>query len=168
MKEAINRQSRGGGCLWGKLGAVFFGLLGVVILICCPSPTVLLHRLNALEFLPPLWLLGILFIGWYALVGFAAGGIRSGGRTGGHAEELWRGYTCLLAGLTLMTSWYVLCFAGEAVLLSWFLLMPSAVFLCLTALSWRRISPGICLVLMAGGLWPAVLSLGQFLVVMRS
>ncbi len=99
------------------VGLLLFGRL------LCESPRVAWHRLGCGAVLPPLWLLGCLYLAWGFLLGATAGYLIAGGgtasrRTAGGEAALWRGCTALCLTYMLTLGWYLLFFGKCSLLIS--------------------------------------------------
>ncbi len=145
------------------------GLASAVCLrLCAGSPWAIFCRLSAGRILPPLWLLSLVFVGWFCLVGAGLGLLLSDGRRPPVAEGgVWRGTTCLLASVALTCLWYTLLFAKNSLLFSWICLPLAVALALLTLVSWWRPAP--LYVLLAGGyaLWLLCLFFWQGAVILH-
>lgn len=143
--------------------------MGLSVILLSPSPLTVLHRLNALVVLPPLWLLTLLHLAWHALFGWLLVSAFLGHRKSpAHEGELWRGCTCMSVALGMIISWYVLLFAKGAVLLSW-MFLPSAGFLIvLCALDHRRFQRGSLIGYILLFFWPLMLSFLHLVVLLQA
>ena len=121
-------------------GALFFAVV-VLVKYQMPPPHVLLHSTGCYERLPPLWLLGLLWYGSYALMGCALGHIlslRHISCDGNGSRYL--GAFLLLAGAVLGIVWYMLLFGKQVVLLSWLLKSIELALLFGSVYVWIRVS----------------------------
>lgn len=126
---------------WVLPGGALFLLAVIFVKYQMPSPHVLLHSIQGYERLPPLWLLGLLWYGSYALIGCVLGHIfslRHISCEGNGSRYL--GAFLLLAGAVLGVVWYMLLFGKQAVLLSWILMGIELVLLFGGVYVWTRVS----------------------------
>jgi hypothetical protein len=139
-------------CLTG--GAVGL-LLALFPLWFVGKPLPILYLLRADTLLPPLWLMGLLWLGVYALWGAAAGGALACRGHGCHADALlWRGMTFLVIAITFSLAWYSLLFGSFLLLPSWLCLGGAAVsgVLCASPGSLRTGPPPFCLWRVSSGM----------------
>ena len=146
------------------------GLIGGIALRCAAgSPLPVLRLIGADTLLPPLWLVGVLWLAGYALAGGAAGYLSACPVVGGRrAVLLWRGGTFLALSIGLSFCWYSCLFGAFHLLLSWVCLVMSVGFALLCTLSWWRVN-SICAI--AVGLltiWLLCLVLFQFVLLLRA
>jgi hypothetical protein len=133
-----------------------------MLLWLTPRPLELLHLTGALSLLPPLWLLVVVHLLWYAAVG-ALMGVMWGERSFAGGETLWRGITYLMWGATGVSVWYVLLFGKGLFLLSWLCLPPAVAALCVALWCWRSSPRRLAAVGAACILWPLLLFFWQLL-----
>ncbi len=119
------------------------GLLLAAALVVCiwtGSPHALIHALGADPLLPPVWLLGILWLGAFFLFGCTAGAVLSD-KSGGAAKAVWRlrGGMYFLIGCMAALVWYPLLFAVSALWLSWLFLLLALAMSILCLLCWSRL-----------------------------
>ena len=124
----------------GMLAGGGVGLLaGLALRGAAGSPLPVLRLLGADALLPPLWLLGLLWLAGYALAGGAAGCLAACPVRGGQREAaLWRGGTFLALAVGLSFCWYSCLFASFLFFLSWLCLLAAAGLAFLCTLSWWR------------------------------
>ena len=102
----------------GIVAAVF----AFVARLLSGSPLDMIHKLEGLEILPPIWIFNLLSVAWYFLIGAAAGcvivSIKSRCTCG--REEIWayKGGLCFLFAFFCGLIWYPVFFVGEALFFS--------------------------------------------------
>ena len=133
------------------------------------TPLPILYLLGADTLLPPLWLMGLLWLGVYALMGAAAVLALAGQSRGSHADALlWRGMTFLVVEITFSLAWYSLLFSSFLLLPSWLCLVGAAVSGTLCLLSWLPLRNLSALLSLAGILWHIWLLLLQLAVILHN
>ena len=151
------RHSTGGKVLGGShplgiwLGGGLAAGVALAIRLWAGSPHTLIHALGAGALIPPVWLLGLLWLAGFFLFG-CAGGLVLCDRGGGPARSVWRfrGGMYFLLSLFLGLLWYPLLFRAQALWLSWLMLGLCIVMAVLCLFSWVRVRR-ICLLF--GGLY---------------
>jgi hypothetical protein len=84
----------------------------------------ILHLLGADALLPPLWIMGLLWLTGYVLLGAAAGYAFACSTGGPYGEaSLWRGLTFLVAEVTFSFAWYSLSFGSFLLFPAWICLL---------------------------------------------
>ena len=153
--------------LWVLAGIPLSAGIGVMLLT--PSPLYLLHRLDATSVLPPLWLMTLLHLAWYAVVGAFLGSVachkpfrRS------HEGSFWRGCTCLALGCMMMSVWYILLFGKGALLLSWGVLPLCVGMMLLAVLSLHSLRGFSLWLAIPSVLWPILLAILHLMVLLRT
>ena len=146
------------------------GLAAAVCLrLTVGSSLPILRLLGADTLLPPLWLMGILWLLSYALAGASVGYILACRAGGGDRDALrWRGITFLVLAVTLSFAWYSLLFSSFLLLPSWICLLLSVVSALLCTLFWRSVELRAAVV--SGGLtlWLLLLALTQLMVILHN
>ena len=142
---------------------------GLGVMLLTPSPLYLLHRLDATEILPPLWILTILLLGWYAATGVSLGGafLRAPIRRVSEGS-FWRGCTCMVLGCMLLSVWYILIFGKGALLLSWVFLPLCSGAMLMAALSLHPLKGFSLWLAVPTILWPIFLAILHLLVLLRT
>lgn len=144
-------------------------LLALLPLWFVGKPLLILYLLRADTLLPPLWLMGLLWLGVYALLGGAAGGALACRGHGCHADALlWRGMTFLVVAITFSLAWYSLLFGSFLLLPSWLCLGGAAVSGVLCALSWLPVYRISAVLSLAGVLWHGWLLFIQLSVILHN
>ena len=126
---------------WFSAGAVLFLVAVVFLKYQMPPPHVLLHSVQCYERLPPLWLLGLLWSGSYALMGGALGHTLSLKHISCENNgSRYLGAFLLLLATILGAVWYMLLFGKQAVLFSWLLMGIGLAMLGGGVYVWTRVS----------------------------
>lgn len=132
------------------------------------SPLPLLHMLQPQHRMPPLWLLGLCWLGGYFLLGYALGRTLACPAPGTRGSWRLRG---LLYGLTsggCCLAWYPLLFASSLLWLSWLCLVGGVAMAWLCMLSLLRVHRRLGWRILPWTLWLAFLCLLQlFLLLSR-
>ena len=146
------------------------GLLGAVALRgAAGSPVPVWRLLGADALLPPLWLMGLVWLAVYVLAGGAAGYLATCSAAGGRREALlWRGGTFLALALGLSFCWYSCLFASFLLLLSWICLAAAVFFAVLSTVTWWQLSRPCALAVGLMGAWFLCLALVQFALLLRA
>jgi hypothetical protein len=132
------------------------------------SPWELLHRLSAASILPPLWLLSLLWMVSFALVGGAAGGLLAAPEGNAHRRaHLWQGSTFLVLAVVFALAWYTLLFGKLWVLISCLFPLLAAASALLCALSWRLAGGGAWMAPLGYALWQILVLLLQLAVLLH-
>ena len=157
----------------GRSYALIGGIVGLLAVVsvrfAMGSPWTVFHRLDAAAVLPPLWLLGLVWIALPVLCGLAAGALL--GRLYGAAQAeaaFWRGCTFLVLSLLCALAWYILLFGKCSLFFSGLCLVAAAFAAFLCVLSWRAISVGCTLIVAANALWYVILFFMQLAVVLHN
>lgn len=144
-------------------------LAGLGVILLTPSPLYLLHRLDATEILPPLWILTILLLGWYAAAGVFLGGAFLRTPKGRASEgSFWRGCTCLVLGCMLLSVWYILLFGKGTLLLSWVFLPLCTGAMLMAVLSLHPLRGFSLWPAVPTVLWPIFLAILHLLVLLQT
>ena len=101
-------------------------LAGCALLFCAAmgSPLPTLHKLMALDILPPVWMVSLLWLVGLFMVGSAAADALTCPRGGGGVEACaWQGGAWLALSLAFTVAWYALLFARFSLLASWICLL---------------------------------------------
>ena len=145
-------------------------LVGGALLFCAAmgSPLPTLHKIMALDFLPPVWMVSLIWLIGLFIVGAAAADALTCPRGGGAVEaNAWQGCAWLALSLAFTVAWYALLFAKFSLLASWIcLLLAVGCTLLGTLAFWRtHWTIGICL----GGyaLWLALVCGAQMVIMLR-
>ena len=156
--RGMSRPQRTGIAVGGCVGLVG----GLALRGAAGSPVPVLRLMGADALLPPLWLMGFLWLIGYVLVGCAAGYLSVCPSVRGRREALlWRGGTFLAMAVGLSFCWYSCLFASFLLLLSWLCLLTSVLFLGLSVAAWWRLHRLCALTVGAVGGWLLCLALLQ-------
>ncbi len=157
-------------------GLTFPALIGAGLLLACAmltrwsvgSPIILLHKLSASALLPPMWLMSLLWLGFYLLWGAALGDLLSCPPTSPVGEvHLWRGCTFAVLAVVFSLVWYTLLFGKFYLVPSWMCLLVSAAAAFVCAYSWWRVTKWTSCVALLFGLWNICLFFLQFAVILH-
>ncbi len=144
-------------------------LLALFPLWIVGNPLPVLYLLKADTLLPPLWLMGLLWLGVYAFLGIAAGyALACPNRSGTWNALCWRGMTFLVVEVTFSLSWYSLLFGSFLLFPAWLCLFGAVGAGGLCALSWSRFHKLPAVLSLAGALWHLWLLLLQFSVILHN
>ena len=141
----------------------------ILVRVAVGSPHSALWQLGATDRLPPLWILSLLWLGFFFLAGCAWGYLLGGcGKRGGaiHEAAVWRGSLCLVLSLVFSFLWYALLVGTLSLFLSWLCLAAAVAFAFLCAFSWFRVGRGVGWVTVGFALWLFFLFLMHFTVVL--
>lgn len=141
--------------------------MGLLLLWLTPRPTSHLFFVQALPILPPLWLLLLCHLLCYFAAGAAAGLAWDPCRGRNREAAFWRGITFLMWGILALSVWYILLFGKGLYLLSWFCLPLSALCTAIAAVCWMTAVRRSGLIAALCILWPLLLFLWQFLVLLK-
>ena len=126
------------------------------------SPLNLIHTLEAFLTIPPLWIMGVLWLTSFALLGAAAGALLAAPCGNPEREvHLWRGSTFMVLAMVSSLVWYALLFGKQLLLPSCLCLLPALSASLLCALSWKRIHLLAAIPPLLFGLWQFTLLLLQ-------
>lgn len=146
MKKDSTHTGRTTALICGGLAT----LAALIVRLRTGSPLPVLHLLRSHTGLPPLWLLGILWLGGPFLFGYITGKVWVHPAPGVHRSTWrWRGTLYGLTALALSLLWYPLVFASSLLWLSWLCLLLAAGASLLCTLCWVRILPRTALPLFA-------------------
>lgn len=137
------------------------GIISVVVWITvralAGSPYDLLHKLNAYDVFPPIWLYSLLCLFWSFLVGFGAGILINEAlckRLQGGAElTACKGGLFFLAAFFFSFAHYPLFFTCEALLISLIVVLLSVICSAACAFYWSKVCKTASLILCAFSLW---------------
>jgi tryptophan-rich sensory protein len=133
------------------------------------SPAATVHQLEAFLPLPPLWLMGLLWLSAFALAGAAAGEMLTVPCPSPRVEALaWRGATALILAVVFSLVWYTLLFGKFLLLASWLCLPLSAAAAAWCALSWGQVNRRAACILWGFALWEAFLFFLQLAVLFHA
>lgn len=117
------------------------------------SPLHTLHRFPNI-LLPPLWLLSLLWLGSFALLGAAVGNLLACPHGNPQNEaSLWRGSTFMVLAVMFALDWYTLFFGKLLLLPSSLCLLLSAAAATLCACAWFSLRKGAAIAAFLFSLW---------------
>ena len=132
------------------------------------SPLAVAHKLEVFLILPPLWLMSLLWLFSFLLMGAAAGHLLASPMGSAKREAyLWRGSTFMVLAVVFSLVWYTLLFGKLFLLPSWICLLLSAAAAFACALSWRQVARGAAAAALGFALWQITLFLLQFAVLLH-
>ena len=133
------------------------------------SPYILLHQTDALDLLPPLWLLTLLWYVLYFVSGFVAGHILSLACVSTELDvKRYQGGMFFVIAITLSFAWYLLLFGPELFFLSWIICGVAATSFLLTAFCWLRLGKNSFLILLSVSIAFYFLFIIQFFVMLHT
>ncbi len=133
------------------------------------SPLAVVHKLEAFLILPPLWLMSLLWLSAFILMGAAAGHLLACPMGSAKREAcLWRGSTFMVLAVVFSLVWYTLLFGKLFLLPSWLCLLLSAAAALVCGVSWRQVAWGAASVALGFALWQITLFLLQFAVLLHT
>lgn len=154
--------------LWVFIGGALAVLAALLVRLACGSPHWLVLRADSGHFLPPLWVLTLLWLGGYFFMGCAWGHIFSLRPLNPCRDAWrWRGSTFLVLTMVFSLMWYPLLFGMSAWFFSWLCLGLTVVLGGICALYWFRVSQGAALVLSGVLIWYIYLFLLQLTVMLH-
>lgn len=102
------------------VGGILLVVLALLIKGTVANPLALLHTWGALDTMPPLWLVNLLWFGGYFVVGGAWFGVLCMPPCGGSREVLrYKGSMFLVLAVFFSFVWYLLLFGMQVMLLAW-------------------------------------------------
>ncbi len=161
---------------WGRLwtphawiggGCTLAAAIAVAIRVGSPIPV--WHRLDAGDILPPLWLMGTLWLVGMFAVGWAFGCLL-GMRAGGPVRDAlkYRGSTCMVLAVVFALLWYELLFCSLRLMFSWLCLAVALIASTLAVLSWWRLCRPVACVTVGFCVWLVWLFLLQLGIMLRT
>ncbi len=133
------------------------------------SPLAVVHKLEAFLILPPLWVLSLVWLMHFAILGAAAGYLLACPAHNPVREAaMWRGCTFMVLAAVFSLVWYTLLFGKLCLLPSWICLLLSAGAALVCALSWRTLGKGAFAAALAFALWQIGLFFLQLTVILHT
>ena len=133
------------------------------------SPLPVMHRLEAIRPLPPLWLMSLLWLASFALLGMAIGYLLTCPDGNPRREALfWRGNTFLVLAVVFSLLWYTLLFGKFYPVPSWCCLLLSVAAALVCAFSWIQVKTAAAVSVLIFALWQGYLILLQLTVLMTA
>jgi hypothetical protein len=157
-------------------GLTFPVLIGAGFLLTCAlltrwsvgSPILLLHKLNASEILPPMWLMSLLWMGFYGLWGAAFGDLLSGLPENPAREVyIWRGSTFAVLAVVFSLVWYTLLFGKFYLVPSCMCLLMSSLASLVCGYSWWSVAKWTAIVAILFASWNICLFFFQFSIILH-
>ena len=148
-------------------GIVLF--VAILTRLAVGSPLIIIHKLGSSFALPPTWIMGLIWLGFYVLVGASTGYLLS--FPSGNIQRdvyLWRGCTFMVLAVGFSLVWYIFLFGKFWLIPSWICLCVSAVCAVTCMLSWWEIGKGAATVILGFSLWQICLFLLQFAVILHA
>ena len=131
------------------------------------SPVAVMHKLEAFRALPPLWLMSLLWLSSFAVLGMSLGYLLTCPDGDPRREALfWRGNTFLVLAVVFSLLWYALLFGKFYPVPSWLCLILSAAAALVCALSWLRVKTAAFAAAVLFALWQGYLILLQLAVLL--
>ena len=152
--------------LIGGCGGIFGG---IAVAATVGSPLPVLRLLGAGEILPPLWLMGLIWLAGYGLLG-AAVGLVLGGSSGNPCRDApaWRGLTFLTVEVTFSFAWYSLSFGSFLLLPAWICLVLGVAAGTACTASWFRVHRMSAIICIGVTLWFVYLVLCHLVVILHN
>lgn len=129
------------GVLFGAISAVFC----LFFISAFGSPFDMIHKLNGIGTIPPIWILNLLTIVFFFLLGFSLGSIINAAKNRINVGErelcVYRGAIFLSCAFFLALLWYPLFFFAEKLFLSLFVSIVCLIFSILCAIEWLHSEP---------------------------
>ncbi len=150
------------------VGGITLIVLALLIKGVVPSPTGLLHQWCALDHLPPLWLLHLLWLASYTVLGGGWLGVLCMNPCGAEGELLrYKGGMFLVLTVFFSFVWYLLLFGMQAMLLSWLSLGIAIASAAVAAVCYLKLHAmaGWCILLTA--FWWVYLFFAQIVVMLH-
>lgn len=154
---------------YGLIGGGAVLLAAICLCLTVGSPLPVLRLLGAGALLPPLWIMGLLWLCGYALAGASAGwALACAGRGASRSAQCWRGLTFLVLEVTFSFAWYSLLFQSFLQLPSWLCLFLTVGAGIACTLSWFSVSKTAAVAVAGLTLWFFCLLLVQLAVMLGS
>lgn len=148
------KKSRTAAPLPALIGGITALTSALLTRLTAGSPLAVIHKLAASGALPPLWLLSLLWLASFALLGGMAGLLLASPHTTPQREVcLWRGGTFMVLAMVFSLGWYTLLFGKLCLLPSCLCLLLSAAAAGICAVSWMQIKKSATAVALAFSLW---------------
>jgi tryptophan-rich sensory protein len=136
------------------IGAGALMLCGVIVRGVCGSPYQSGMMMHFGRVIPPVWLMTLLWMTWYALLGAAFARVMFDRRCDGYTETVkYRGGMAYLAMLFLGFLWYPLFFAAGAVLFSAVLLIAILALCLACAIAYLSVCRPAAIILFCHAAW---------------
>ena len=165
MTKRIGKVHKTYAWIGGGAGLLF----GISVAATVGSPLPVLHLLGAGEILPPIWILGLLWLGGYGILGAAAGYVLACAACQPSREVLvWRGLTFLVVEVTFSFAWYSLSFGSFHLAPAWICLLLAVAAGIVCTVSWLFARRGPALLCGGVTLWFVYLVLCHLVVILHN
>ncbi len=135
-----------------QFGGITSLVMGSISSICCfisrtsfGSPLNMMHKLNDVNIMPPLWILNLLSFLFYFLIGFSAGLVIEAGackmNLGDSQAHAYRGGIGIVASFFLSLIRYHVFFLSEKIFISLLISIISTICIFLCTYEWSKIIP---------------------------
>ncbi len=135
-----------------QLGGIISLVTGSISAICCfisrtsfGNPLDMVHKLNDINIIPPLWILNLISFLFYFSIGFSAGLVIEAGmcrmNLGERGVHAYRGGIYIVASFFLSLIRYHVFFLSEKLFISLILSLASTLCVCLCTFEWSKITP---------------------------
>lgn len=129
------------GVIFGAISAVFC----LFFISAFGSPFDMIHKLNGIGMIPPIWIINLLLIVFFFLQGFSFGSIITAAKNRINVGEkelcAYRGTVFLSCAFFLSLLWYPLFFFAEKLFLSLLVSIVCLIFSILCAIEWLHAEP---------------------------
>lgn len=144
-------------------------ILGLFPRLAMGNPLPVLHVTEAEGAIPPLWLMGTLWLLVWGSQGAAVGHLLTCPPKGGMEQaRLWRGMTFLVVEMGFSFAWYRLFFGALLALPAWLCLWGAVASAGLRFLSWGGLRRTVGVIALVGGVWHLWLLLLQTTVILHN
>lgn len=129
------------GVIFGAISSIFF----LFFISAFGSPFDMIHKLNGIGMIPPIWIINLLSIVFFFLQGFSLGSIITAAKNRINVGEkelcAYRGTVFLSCAFFLSLLWYPLFFFAEKLFLSLLVSIVCLIFSILCAIEWLHAEP---------------------------
>ena len=137
--------------IWSVAFGAALALCGMAVRLWWGSPNAGIVQMGIRELIPPVWLMSLLWMLWYFILGAVLGAILC---TYGHnCIGAWRGACFFLLMIGVGFLWYPLFFVKQNLVLSLLVIVLTAILCTVCALHWQCLSLGAGAVLWLHLLW---------------
>ena len=147
----MKRESGNTALIWALAFGAGVALCGMGIRFWCGSPNTGITQMGIRELIPPVWLMSLLWMLWYFLLGAVLGAILYA--YGRNCIGAWRGAFFFLLMIFVGFLWYPLFFVKQQLVLSLLVIVVAAGLCAVCALHWQCLSLGAGVVLWLHLLW---------------
>ncbi|MBR2446957.1 MAG: tryptophan-rich sensory protein [Clostridia bacterium] len=142
----------------GNMALTYALIFGAILSLCAVSvrfwwgsPHASITQMGIREVLPPVWLMGFLWLLWYFALGATLGGVLY--TYGKNCIDAWRGTCFFLLMIGVGFLWYPLFFVRHYFLFSLIVLLAVIALAAVCALQWQKLSPMAGIVMWLHVLW---------------